>query len=147
MTCYVGGACASLLPVMEPDSPHLRGSLVVFEGIDGTGKSTQIKLLAEYLRAQGKEVITDMLITELGYKGIIITDSFSMGAVTEEYENGEAAVMAIKAGVDMILMPQSLGKVHESIVKAVEAGEISEERINESVRKILTLKYNKNMLG
>ncbi len=44
---------------MEPDSPHLRGCLVVFEGIDGTGKSTQIKLLADYLRAQGKEVVTD----------------------------------------------------------------------------------------
>ncbi len=94
-----------------------------------------------------KEVITDMLIDELGYKGIIITDSFSMGAITQEYTVAEAATMAVNAGVDMILMPSNLVSTHTSLMRAVENGEITEERINESVRKILTLKVEKQMFN
>ena len=93
-----------------------------------------------------EEVVTGMLKGELGFSGIIITDSFSMGAVTEHYTSKEAAVMAVKAGVDMILMPKNLEEAKEAIVKAVEAGEISEERINESVRKILLKKQEKNLI-
>ena len=54
-----GGRCARLSLAMEPESPHLRGCLVVFEGIDGTGKTTQIALLAKYLRSCGLDVIKD----------------------------------------------------------------------------------------
>lgn len=92
-----------------------------------------------------KEIITDILIDELGYNGIIITDSLSMGAVTEEYTAGDAAVRAVKAGVDMILMTPDVKKAHDAIVKAVNDGDISEERIKTSVRKILNLKYEKGL--
>lgn len=94
-----------------------------------------------------KEVITDMLINELGYKGIIITDSFSMGAITKEYSTADAAVRAVNAGVDMILMPSDLAGTHGAILEAVESGEISQERIEESVRKILLLKAKKKMIN
>ena len=92
-----------------------------------------------------KEVITDWLKNELGYEGIVITDSFSMGAITESYSVGEATVKAIDAGVDMILMTPDIDAAHDAVMKAVESGELSEDRIRESVKKILLLKHRKNM--
>lgn len=94
-----------------------------------------------------KEVITDMLINELGFKGIVITDSFSMGAITREYSVEEASVKAVKAGVDMILMPSDLQKSHSAVLSAVNSGEISKERIEQSVRKILLLKAKRGILN
>lgn len=93
-----------------------------------------------------KEVVTGMLIEELGYDGIIITDSFQMGAITDKYSVGEAAVKAVTAGVDMILMSPDVKAAHDAIVQAVEKGTITRERIEESVRKILLTKYQKGML-
>ena len=93
-----------------------------------------------------KEVITGMLIEELGFEGIIITDSFQMGAITDNYTVGEAAVKAVEAGVDMILMTPDIKTAHSAIVQAVEDGTISIERIEESVRKILTVKYSQGMI-
>lgn len=108
---------------------------------------TPINATSEKLPASiSKEVITDMLINELGFKGIVITDSFSMGAITENYTPGEAAVKALNAGVDMILMPSSVEETHSALIAAVEDGSISRERLENSVRKILTLKIEKGMI-
>ena len=93
-----------------------------------------------------KEIVTDLIKNELGYKGIIITDSFSKAAITDEYSADEAAVNAVKAGVDIILMPEDLEKAHSALKDAVESGEISKEQIEESVRKILSLKNEKGMI-
>lgn len=93
-----------------------------------------------------KEVITDMLFDELGFSGIAITDSFSMGAITEEYTVSEAVVKAVNAGADMILMPSDLTETHKAIMSAVDSGEISRERIEKSVRKILTLKTKREII-
>lgn len=91
------------------------------------------------------EVIQDMLIDELGFDGIVITDSLRMGAITEHYSPSEIGVMAVKAGNDMILMPKDIDATHKGIVDAVKNGEISEDRINESVRKILIRKIENGL--
>lgn len=85
-------------------------------------------------------VVTDWLKNELGFKGIAITDSHSMGAVSNVYTSGEAAVMAVEAGIDMILMPYNLADAVSGIEQAIESGRLTEARIDESVLKILEKK-------
>lgn len=87
-----------------------------------------------------KTIITDLLKGEMGYDGIIITDALEMGAISDNYSSGEASVKAIQAGVDMLLEPANLNDAVSGVEKAVEDGTITEDRINESVLKILTLK-------
>ncbi len=93
-----------------------------------------------------KEVITDLLKGELGFRGIVITDALNMGAITKEYENGQAALYAVKAGADMLLMPESIEEAKNAIINAVNAGEISVDRIDESVKKILKIKIEKGLI-
>ena len=90
-----------------------------------------------------KTMITDELRGKLGYDGVIVTDSLAMGAVTEMYESGELAVKIIDAGADILLMPQDMKAAVDAVENAVKDGTITEERINESVRRILILKSEK----
>lgn len=91
-------------------------------------------------------IVTDLLRGELGFTGVIVTDSHEMGAITEYYGCGEAAVMAIAAGCDIVLMPYDLKEASNAVLAAIESGVLSEERINESVLRILTLKYSAGIL-
>lgn len=81
------------------------------------------------------------LRNELKFDGVIITDSHQMGAITDHYLPGEAAVLALWAGADMILMPTDLQAAFDSVKQAVTDGTLTEERITESVIRILTVKY------
>ncbi len=87
-------------------------------------------------------ILQDKLRGELGYRNIIITDAMEMGAITQQYTNAEAAVGCIQAGVDIVLGPQVFTQAFDAVVKAVEEGTISEQRIDESVRRILKLKQS-----
>lgn len=93
-----------------------------------------------------KIMITDILKNKLGFGGIVITDALGMGAITKLYASGQAAVMAVKAGADILLMPEDLHRAVLGIENAVKNGEISEERIDKSVKKILELKLKYNII-
>ena len=85
-------------------------------------------------------VVQGMLRDSLGYTGIIVTDSLSMGAITDYYAPAEAAVAALKAGCDIPLMPERLDEAYQGVLSAVQAGELTEERIDESLIRILGAK-------
>lgn len=87
-----------------------------------------------------KMMITDILRNDMGFDGMVITDAMNMGAITAQYSSSEAAVAALNAGVDMLLMPEDFQSAYQGVLGAVKDGTVSEERIDESVRRILELK-------
>ena len=86
-------------------------------------------------------ILQDKLRGELGFDGVIITDAMEMGAIIRQFAVEDACVMAIKAGVDVLLCVREYPKVFNTIVAAVRRGEIPESRIDESVRRILKLRH------
>lgn len=92
------------------------------------------------------KIVTAILRDQMNFNGVVITDSLAMGAVTEEYASGQAAINAIKAGCDILLGPEDFLKAYDAVENAVKDGTISEERINESVYRILTLKKEYGIL-
>ena len=89
-------------------------------------------------------LITDVLRNKMGYDGIVVTDAMEMGAISQKYTSEEAACMAIKAGADMILMPEDFKAAYNGVLNAVKSGEISEDRLNESVARIVRVKQGMN---
>ena len=85
-------------------------------------------------------ILQDKLRGELGYQNIIITDAMEMGAITKQYTNAEAAVGTLQAGADIVLGPQNFVEAFDAVAKAVEVGRLSEQRIDQSVRRVLKLK-------
>lgn len=86
-------------------------------------------------------VVTDILRNEMNYDGVIISDALNMSAITEYYESDQAAIHALRAGCDMLLMPENFEKAYNGVIQAVQDRTISEERINDSLRRIYRIKY------
>lgn len=87
-------------------------------------------------------LITEKLRGELNFQGVVITDGMNMGAIAQQYDAADAAVKAIQAGVDIILLPENYIEAYNGVLTAVQNGTITEERIDESVMRILHLKLN-----
>ncbi|MDA1359208.1 glycoside hydrolase family 3 C-terminal domain-containing protein [Glycomyces luteolus] len=85
-------------------------------------------------------ILTGLLRERLGFDGVIVTDSLEMEGVRTEYGDERVPVMALQAGVDLLLMPPNFQLAYEAVLHAVELGELTEERIDASVRRLLALK-------
>ena len=89
-----------------------------------------------------KTMITDILRGQMGYDGIVVTDAMNMGAVTEQYTSAQAAVKALQAGADLVLMPENFQEAYQGVLDAVKDGTLTEQRINESVTRIVKVKVH-----
>lgn len=101
-----------------------------------------------YPASMSKNIITDLLRDEMGFEGVVITDDLTMGAISESYSFGDAAVLSINAGCDILSIcfgEDNVKQAVKAIKEAVENGAITEERIDESVRRILKLKEDYNV--
>lgn len=95
--------------------------------------STLPSSLSEYM-------ITQVLRADMGFEGVVVTDAMNKKAITASYDSAEAAITAIEAGADIILMPEDFKEAYEGVLEAVRSGEISEERINTSLVRIVKAK-------
>jgi len=89
-----------------------------------------------------KPIMTGILRQEMGYDGVVITDSLAMQGVRDKYGDERVPVLALKAGVDMLLMPPKFDLAYNAVLDAVKSGELTEKRINTSVKRILRLKWD-----
>ncbi|MCI6386242.1 MAG: glycoside hydrolase family 3 protein [Clostridiales bacterium] len=94
-----------------------------------------------------EKLVTELLRNTLHFQNIVITDAQNMGSIAQNYTSAEAAVAALRAGVDMVLMPQDLQEAYDGVVKAIADGVLTEDRIDRSVLRILNVKIQLGLLS
>jgi beta-N-acetylhexosaminidase len=85
-------------------------------------------------------MMTEILRGSLGFNGVVVTDGMTMQGVTDNNTPDEAAIKAIEAGVDVVLVPEDLSRAFDGVLRAVKSGRISLERVDQSVRRLLEAK-------
>lgn len=111
------------------------------------GHMTLTEIDGEYPATLSNRIVTGLLREELGYEGIIITDAMNMGAIADHYTIAESTVMAVEAGCDMLLCVGDVETAVTALLEALDAGKIEESRIDESVLRILTAKFEYGIMG
>jgi beta-glucosidase len=132
------------LPVIKHDLDRLKSlELKTFQssidkGVDSVMTAhLQIPALdPEYPATLSRKILTDYLRGQMGYDGLIVTDALMMGAIVQNYGAEEAAVMAVAAGADLLMMPVDAVKAIEAVCAAVRSGRIAESQIRASVARI-----------
>ena len=94
-----------------------------------------------------EKLVTELLRNTLHFQNVVITDAHNMGSIAQNYTSAEAAVAALRAGVDMILMPQDLQGAYDGVTKAIADGVLTEDRIDRSVLRILNVKIQLGLLS
>lgn len=96
-----------------------------------------------------KPIVTGVLREQLGFDGVVYTDALTMQGVRDAYPDAEIPVLALEAGVDVLLMPAegAMDVAYEGVLGAVRSGRISVDRIDQSVRRILTLKWKRGIVA
>jgi beta-N-acetylhexosaminidase len=120
---------------------------VTFPKIDNTKAISQLDGTEIAVPATlSQKVLTGLMREDMGYKGVIVTDAMNMKAVADHFGPVDAAIRAVKAGADIVLMPVGLEPVANGLYEAIHSGDISIERIDQSVERILTLKLNRGIV-
>lgn len=141
------------LPVVEKElSQLMEEELIPFRAAIGEGFPAVMvahilmsELDAQYPATLSPAVVNGLLRKELGFEGMVVTDDLTMGAISNTYSIGEAAVLAVEAGCDLLLVchrAENLTAAYEALLSAVSEGKITGERLDESVRRILRVKEN-----
>lgn len=119
----------------------------IAQGADGvmTAHIQVPQVTGNQLPATLSKELMGLLRNTLGHEKLIFTDALDMAAISNHWSSREAAVMAFEAGADVLLMPVSLPEAYEGLLEAVKTGRIPEERLEASVTRILSVKYDRGL--
>lgn len=124
-----------LIPFIEAVKKKLPGLMIAHIAVPKVTKDTLPATLSPIM-------INDLLRKDLGYEGLIIPDSLKMKALTNYFDSDQIYLRCIEAGNDMLLMPQDITRAHEVINRGIDSGVISMDRVDSSVYRILSTKFD-----